>query len=224
MAETYLSASFGFTCTSAEMALLEEAFQAAAALNAECEPGEPTPELLAALPPTDQTDRWSGLLDLFCDPAFPDFGADLSGGNTLEAPAVCDVRIAGMIDFQPEPIGKLIHRCCRDTLKQGPIGFEWAETCSKPRIGEFGGGWCAIHADRVEMQLTREGLAEALRTEIPKAAALARFYGIWGDLPGHPAEDWRYEVANGDTRLGYWDWVVNRQEVAEILASTPFPD
>jgi len=71
---------------------------------------------------------------------------------------------------------------------------------------------------------TREALAEALRAEIPKATALVHFHGIWGELPGHPAEDWRYEVANGDTRLGYWDWVVVRQEIADALASDPIPD
>jgi hypothetical protein len=31
--------------------------------------------------------------------------------------------------------------------------------------------------------------------------------GPWGEHSRHPARDWQYEVANGDTRLGYWDWV-----------------
>jgi len=34
----------------------------------------------------------------------------------------------------------------------------------------------------------------------------------WEDHPDHPVEDWRYEVANNDTRLGYLDWVNNRIE------------
>jgi hypothetical protein len=33
----------------------------------------------------------------------------------------------------------------------------------------------------------------------------------WEDDPIYPSEDWRYEVINGDTRVGYWEWVVNRQ-------------
>ena len=33
--------------------------------------------------------------------------------------------------------------------------------------------------------------------------------GTWGKHPDHPVEDWTYEVANGDTRLGYWEWVEN---------------
>lgn len=41
-------------------------------------------------------------------------------------------------------------------------GFEWAATCSKPRIGEFGGGWCAVFADRIEIETTGEALSQAL--------------------------------------------------------------
>lgn len=31
--------------------------------------------------------------------------------------------------------------------------------------------------------------------------------GYWAGHPDWPAEDWQAEVANGDTRRGYWDWV-----------------
>jgi len=30
----------------------------------------------------------------------------------------------------------------------------------------------------------------------------------WRDDPTYPPSDWHYQVANGDTRRGYWDWVV----------------
>lgn len=30
--------------------------------------------------------------------------------------------------------------------------------------------------------------------------------------PAFPPEDWRYEVANGDTELGYHDWVEHKLE------------
>lgn len=30
----------------------------------------------------------------------------------------------------------------------------------------------------------------------------------WWDVDSEfPLEDWKYEVVNNDTRLGYWDWV-----------------
>ncbi|KAA0573418.1 hypothetical protein [Azospirillum sp. Sh1] len=33
--------------------------------------------------------------------------------------------------------------------------------------------------------------------------------GVWGEHPGYPRADWRYQVENGDTNLGYWEWVEN---------------
>ncbi|WP_301851144.1 hypothetical protein [Rhodococcus pyridinivorans] len=35
-------------------------------------------------------------------------------------------------------------------------------------------------------------------------------YGVWGSHPEHSPEDWQFEVANGDTRVGYWEWVAER--------------
>jgi len=37
--------------------------------------------------------------------------------------------------------------------------------------------------------------------------------GIWGEHPNHPVSDWQYEVANGDTRLGYWGWAEHQAEM-----------
>lgn len=33
----------------------------------------------------------------------------------------------------------------------------------------------------------------------------------WDNDPEHPVEDWRYEVANDDTRLGYQEWIAHRK-------------
>lgn len=41
------------------------------------------------------------------------------------------------------------------------------------------------------------------------AAALQAKYGHWGEHPDHSASDWSFEVSNGDTRVGYWEWVAN---------------
>ena len=32
----------------------------------------------------------------------------------------------------------------------------------------------------------------------------------WDDHPLYPVEDWQYEVANGDTRQSYVEWVNSR--------------
>lgn len=35
--------------------------------------------------------------------------------------------------------------------------------------------------------------------------------GYWeGEDPESPLADWKYEVANDDTRLGYWEWAYER--------------
>ncbi len=34
----------------------------------------------------------------------------------------------------------------------------------------------------------------------------------WGQHPDYPREDWQYDVSNGDTRLGYWEWVLHNVE------------
>ena len=35
----------------------------------------------------------------------------------------------------------------------------------------------------------------------------------WDENPDYPVSDWREEVANDDTRLGYRDWWTNKQEL-----------
>lgn len=35
---------------------------------------------------------------------------------------------------------------------------------------------------------------------------------VWADDPDHPRELWQYEVGNGETTLGYWDWVQHQKE------------
>ena len=162
MADTWIQGSFAFKCTNAEMALIEEAFQGAADLMDDGEPSDPTPEFLVIFPPTDLADCWSGFRAIFSDPEFPTFGVDFEGGNSLEAPDVCTICFFSTIDFQPDPLAQLIYRCCRETLTRGPIGFELAVSCSRPRVNEFGGGWCAVFADRIEIETTGEALARAL--------------------------------------------------------------
>jgi len=47
----------------------------------------------------------------------------------------------------------------------------------------------------------------------------------WVEESGHPIEDWKYEAANDDTRLGYLDWVDARkeQEPEETRTTTTTP-
>ncbi len=163
MAETSIQASFVFECSNREMALLEEAFLAAANLAGDMEPDPPSPEFLAVFPPSDHDDVWSGLRRLFADPDFPIFGAEIEGGNTIDKPDRSGVCIFGTTDFDPNAVARVIQHCCVETLESEPVGFEYSWTCSKPRIGEFGGGWCVVHPERIDSGTTGEALAAALR-------------------------------------------------------------
>ena len=144
MADTYIQGSFAFRCAAAERDLIQEVIYATRDLSDEEEPEKPSATLLAVFPPTDETDTWSGLRGAFADPAYPIIGADFTSED------------------DPEVIAMLVHRCCKETLQNGAIGFQWAVSCSKPRIDEFGGGWCAVFPNRIEIESTHEPLSRAL--------------------------------------------------------------
>lgn len=219
MADSYVQGSFAFTCTHAEMALIEEAFQASYDLEGGGTPTEPTPEFLAAFPPATPDDPWSGFLAIFPDPDFPTFGVDFEGGNSPERPEISTVIFYSTTDFQPDPLAALIQHCCQTTLCEAPIGFEWACSCSKARIGEFGGGACAIFPDRIVFNNTAQMLERALNDH-PGGAPTGQ--GHWDELPEYPLADWQAEVANGDTRQGYRDWAASRDEDARTQVQ-PLP-
>ncbi len=44
----------------------------------------------------------------------------------------------------------VIQRFLKEFRPNGSVGFTWSETCSKPRLDEFGGGACFITAENVE--------------------------------------------------------------------------
>lgn len=48
-----------------------------------------------------------------------------------------------------------------------------------------------------------------------KAMALANELGLSNEHPDFPEIDWQETVAKGETREGYWDWVVNEMEYAK---------
>lgn len=162
MADTYVQGCFAFSCSPAEMALLEEAFQASYDLGEGYNPDtvNPSPEFLALFPPSEG-DRWAGFRDIFSDRDSPSFGAVLTGSN-LADPLMVAAVVTSEIALDPEAIAKLIQRCCSATLLIGPIGFEWSVTSSRMRVGEFGGGWCAISHDRIEIETTGQALAASL--------------------------------------------------------------
>jgi len=43
----------------------------------------------------------------------------------------------------------------------------------------------------------------------------------WDEEKDFPVGDWKYEVANDDTRLGYTEWVESQKEQAREDATLP---
>ena len=162
MADAYVQASVAFTVHACEAALLEEAFVAARDWDDDGVTFAPSAAFAAHFPPAVPGEAWSGLQTIFSDPDFPTFGAKI----TIEAlpgdPRQRKVIIYGLHNFDVDAVAELIRRCCSASLLSGPIGFDYALSCSKPVPGQFGGGWMVIHHDRIESGNTSDALAAAL--------------------------------------------------------------
>ncbi|MBB3357037.1 MULTISPECIES: hypothetical protein [unclassified Novosphingobium] len=213
MADHFVQGAFAFICSTSEAALIEEAWQLAADLMGDFETSPVSDELLEVFPPTIEGKPLSGFTSIFDDANFPDFGADIRVQNSAEDTQVCTVSIFGTTDFQPWPIAGLIQRCCPASLAKTPVGFDWSYSCTRPYLDSFGGGWCAVFPDRIEIETTKEAVPRALDAAI----AMSRRDG-WADDPAHPVEDWKTEVTNDDTRRGFRGWIEGR---VEMLAGAP---
>lgn len=53
--------------------------------------------------------------------------------------------------------------------------------------------------------------------------AIAGGGGHWDEDTNFPATDWRHEVADGNTRLGYHEWVARQHELYEGTIEGEFP-
>ena len=53
----------------------------------------------------------------------------------------------------------------------------------------------------------RERYCTKVKTNFELSDFIAENGGYWeGEHPSHYIKDWQSEVANGDTRMGYWEW------------------
>jgi hypothetical protein len=57
-------------------------------------------------------------------------------------------------------------------------------------------------------------------SETQEAEKLKFWYAAQGAHPHYPLADWKYEVANNDTKRGYWEWVANQIENKVPIAIT----
>jgi hypothetical protein len=59
--------------------------------------------------------------------------------------------------------------------------------------------------------------------EIDENGKLVPERDLWSNDNRYPRADWKYDVVNGNTNLGYWDWVENKyfmQDDEELLNGT----
>lgn len=87
-------------------------------------------------------------------------------------------------------------------------------------------------AQREAMEVVRERLTDLAKClpdlsveqqGIGETAMMACGGDIWGECAQYVKNDWRYEVANNDTVLGYWDWVGHQAEADEVDLSSLTP-
>ena len=64
---------------------------------------------------------------------------------------------------------------------------------------------------------------DCVRLELPLTLR-EQVADVWGTADDYPRSDWQYEVCNGDSHIGYWEWVEHMREsngVAKALAIPP---
>lgn len=62
----------------------------------------------------------------------------------------------------PDRVARVVQEFFRQCDKDGFFGFEWAETCSKPRVDEFSGGAVLVTADEIRWMHTSRWLVDQL--------------------------------------------------------------
>ncbi len=173
MSNNYIETAFIVPVTLGEASLLEECFEAAADISGRF-PFLPLEEMDAAkacyaacsdgfkatFPERDdEEDLFANFLELWTDPDFPCFGADLS----IDSPSDGKGPVAFIRGQEADvsALASLIQKVCKSAL---PFGFEWAAVSSKPRPGELGGGYLVITDTEIIGGSTHWLMTEALQT------------------------------------------------------------
>lgn len=173
MSNNYIETAFNVPVTPDEASLLEECFAAAADLSdgfsypplegmdaAKASYAARSEGFKATFPKRDdEEDPFATFLELWSEPDFPSFDADLSfytpsGGNGPVA------FIRGQ-EADVSALASLIQKVCKSAL---PFGFEWAAVSSKLRPGELGGGYLVITDTEIIGGSTHWLMTETLQT------------------------------------------------------------
>lgn len=120
------------------------------------------------------------------------------------------------------------------------FSMTWAGTCSKPRVGEFGGGWVHITKDRVEYEDTWSSAAceanlegfhkpeHTPRWKLEKFAHLMLEHFFWDPHRGRwgagPVLEYDSEHAVVDMMQKCGLWPEGRKQLLEVIGERPRGD
>lgn len=76
-----------------------------------------------------------------------------------------------------------------------------------------------VHPHRIAPNATDDAMRGSLENSPADAGATGAAFDTWRDDPQYGSADWKTEVANDDTRLGYWAWV-SAQRQSKVCRST----
>jgi len=107
----------------------------------------------------DENEPFAAFFDLWDDPDFAQFDADLSIGTADDGPGAVASISGHQVDVRA--VANLIQKTCPSAL---PFGFEWACYCDRLRPGEHGGGYFVVTSTDIIGGSTGWLMSEALRS------------------------------------------------------------
>jgi len=173
MANYYLQTVFTIPVMPEEAALLKECFAASVDLSSDlaelpAEGMEAIETYYASRSEAFKTtfpkksyeeDPFATFLDLWSDPDFPEFDADLSIRDNPDGEG--QVAFISGHEVDVSALASLIQKVCKSAL---PFGFQWAEVCDKDRPNGFAGGYYIVTDKEIFGGSTRWLMKETLQT------------------------------------------------------------
>lgn len=140
----------------------------------------------------------------------PDYGSGHYSVPRLDGKSVGEAREALRAALAAEPVPPVAFA--------DKIAFEGAMRAGKGcDVWPTAGDYTQRTGRKLVALYTRPPAAEPAQPLPARNPALVQCGDdFWADCEQFPRADWVYQVQNGDTVAGYWDWVVGEAELHEI--------
>jgi hypothetical protein len=99
-----------------------------------------------------------------------------------------------------------------DFVRDDPAAPAWVQEWSGPFEVD-------VSIERVPVSEVKRAKAAATDERRLTADQLRERYDNWGEHPEHSLEAWQHQVANDETRRGYWEWVAAEIEANDSEAT-----